>query len=170
MNRMGPAEYECRESTQTLRQGLQEFYALNPQITAPDSQPVEFAEILRAHDVGHVIFGCNADMYDELKLLPLFWWTTECTFSTYLTMKDSPVVDVMYADMIQERGSLWLFASILRTLPRLLPELAIIWLKTRNWRKRLPFLDYQHLLDRELDSIRSEYDLFQFMKRPSSSA
>jgi hypothetical protein len=164
MNPLALAQYERRESKQTLRQGLQEYYALNPQITAPDSQSVEFAEILRAHDVGHVLFGCDTGMYDELKILPLFWWTTECTFGVYLTMKDSPAVDVMYADMIQEKGRLWLLVSVLRVLPRLLPELASIWSRTRQWPKRLPFLEYQHLLDRQLDSIRSEYNILQFMK------
>lgn len=159
------AQYERRDSEQTLRQGLEEYYALNPQITQPDSQPTEFAEILRAHDVGHVIFGCDTGMYDELKILPLFWWTTECTFDVYLGMKDSPAVDVMYADMIQEKGQLWLLTAVLRVLPRLLPELAVIWRKTRNWDKRLPFLEYHTLLDRRLDLIRSEYNILQFMKQ-----
>lgn len=31
-------------------------------------------------------------------------WTSECTFQTYLRMKDSPAVDVMYDDMIKEIG------------------------------------------------------------------
>jgi NRPS condensation-like uncharacterized protein len=45
-------------------------------------------------------------MYDELRLLPLFWRTSECTFKTYLQMKNSPAVDVMYEDMIKEKGVL----------------------------------------------------------------
>jgi len=158
------AQYERRDTEQTLREGLEEYYALNPQITLPDSQPAEFSEILRAHDVGHVIFGCDTGMYDELKILPLFWWTTECTFSTYLEMKDSPAVDVMYADMIREKGKLWLLATVLWVVPGLLPELVSIWFRTRKWTKRLPFLDYEKLLDRQLGSIRAEYNILQFMK------
>jgi len=158
------AQYERRDTGQTLREGLEEYYAINPQITPPDSQPADFSEILRAHDVGHVIFGCDTGMYDELKILPLFWWTTECTFGTYLKMKNSPAVDVMYADMIQEKGRLWLFVSVLKVLPGLLPELVSIWTRTRKWAKRLPFLEYEQLLDRQLSSIRAEYNILQFLK------
>jgi hypothetical protein len=75
--------YIDKASTQTLREGLAEYYALNPHVTPPETQPSEFAKILLAHDVGHVIYGCDTGMYDELKILPLFWWTSECTFATY---------------------------------------------------------------------------------------
>jgi len=96
--------YTNKNSTQTLREGLEEYYALNPHVTPPSSQPPEFAEILQAHDVGHVIYGCDTRMYDELKILPLFWWTSECTFVRYLKMKNSPAVEVMYEDMIKEKA------------------------------------------------------------------
>jgi hypothetical protein len=46
------AQHERRHTRQTLREGLEEYYALNPQITPPDSQPADFSEILRGHDVG----------------------------------------------------------------------------------------------------------------------
>lgn len=64
--------YMDKASTQTLREGLTEYYALNPHMTPPETQPSEFAKILLAHDVGHVIYGCDTGMYDELKILPLF--------------------------------------------------------------------------------------------------
>ncbi|MEM9162708.1 MAG: hypothetical protein AAGC54_06510 [Cyanobacteria bacterium P01_F01_bin.4] len=158
------ARYIDRDSTQTLRAGLEEYYALNPHITPPETQPPEFAKILSAHDVGHVIYGCDTGMYDELKLLPLFWWTSECTFSRYLEMRNTPAVDVMYDDMIREKGVLWLYRAILRVLPPLIPELISIWGKTRRREKRVPFLDFQPLLDRSLLDIRREFDLLPLLK------
>jgi hypothetical protein len=65
--------YLDKNSIQTLREGLAEYYALNSHVTSPETQPPEFAQILLAHDVGHVIYGCDTGMYDELKILPLFW-------------------------------------------------------------------------------------------------
>ena len=156
--------YMDRTSTQTLREGLAEYYALNPHVTPPETQPLGFGQILKAHDVGHVIYGCDTGMYDELKILPLFWWTSECTFQTYLKMKDSPAVDVMYADLIKEKGALWLYASVVRVLPVLFPELVRIWWKTRNWPKRLPFLEFEPLMERSLLDIRQEFDLLQFIQ------
>lgn len=152
------------KSAQTLREGLVEYYALNPHITPPSSQPPEFARILEAHDVGHVIYGCDTGMYDELKILPLFWWTSECTFQTYLNMKNSPAVDVMYDDMIKEKGTLWLYGSVLKVLPVLIPTLIVLWFKTRNHPKRLPFLGFEPLLDQSLLDIRQAFDLLPLMK------
>lgn len=156
--------YMDKTSTQTLREGLAEYYALNPHVTDPATQPLDFAGILRAHDVGHVIYGCNTGMFDELKILPLFWWTSECTFQTYLKMRNSPAVDVMYADMIKEKGAFWLYGAVLRVLPGVILELISIWFKTRHRRKLLPFLDFEPLLDRSLLEIRQEFDLLPLLK------
>jgi hypothetical protein len=115
-NRIMNQSYMDKASTQTLREGLAEYYHLNPHVTPPKTQPSEFAKILLAHDVGHVIYACDTGMYDELRLLPLFWWTSECTFQTYLQMKNSPAVDVMYDDMIREKGAIWLYGAVLKVL------------------------------------------------------
>lgn len=156
--------YVDKASTQTLREGLAEYYDLNPNVTQPETQPAEFAKILLAHDALHVIYGLDTGMYDELKLLPISWWTSECTFKTYLKMKDSPAVDVMYDDMIREKGVLWLYKSVLRVLPALIPALIPIWFKTRKRQKLVPFLGFEPLLDRSLLDIRQEFDLLQFIK------
>lgn len=158
--------YVNKDSTQTLREGLAEYYALNPHITPPDTQPPEFAKILLAHDVGHVIYGCDTGMYDELKILPLFWWTSECTFERFREMRkrNKQAIDVMYNDMIKEKGVLWLYGAIFKVLPPLIPELIAIWFKTRDRKKRVPFLEFEPLLDRSLLDIRQEFDLLAFIK------
>jgi len=156
--------YVDRNSTQTLREGLVEYYQLNPHVTDPHTQPSDFGKILLAHDVGHVIYGCDTGMFDELRILPLFWWTSECTFGRYLEMKNSPAVDVMYEDLIREKGTLWLYGAVLREVPRLIPELVSMWFKTRNHPKRLPFLEFEPLLDRALLDIRQEFYLMPLIK------
>ncbi|MEO0378256.1 MAG: hypothetical protein AAF329_27400 [Cyanobacteria bacterium P01_A01_bin.17] len=156
--------YADPKSAQTLREGLAEYYAINPQVTDPQAQPAEFGAILAAHDAGHVIYGCDTSMYDELKILPLFWWTSECTFSTYLQMRNSPAVDVMYEDMIREKSIWWLYSAVLRVLPRLIPQLIMIWFKTQQRQKRVPFLEFAPLLDQSLLEIRQEYDLLPLIQ------
>jgi hypothetical protein len=157
-------QYMDKASTQTLRAGLVEYYAFNPHVTQPADQSSDFAKILAAHDAGHVIYGCDTGMYDELKILPLFWWTSECTFQTYLKMKNSPAVDIMYDDMIREKGTMWLFLSVLKVLPTLIPDLIPLWFKTRQRHRLLPFLNFAPLLDRSLLDIRQEFDLLEFIK------
>jgi hypothetical protein len=155
--------YLDKHSTQTLREGLGEYYSLNPHVTDPTTQPSDFGDILRAHDVGHVIYGCDTSLFDEIKLLPLFWWTSECTFQTYLRMKNSPAVDVMYDDLIRDKGSLWLYGNILKVLPGVVLTLIPIWFQTRKRQKLLPFLGFEPLLDRSLLDIRQEFDLLPLL-------
>jgi hypothetical protein len=78
-------------------------------------------------------------------------------------MKDSPAVDVMYDDMIRDKGVLWLYGSVLRVLPALILALIPIWFKTRNRQQLVPFLEFEPLLDRTLLDIRQEFDLLGFI-------
>lgn len=157
-------KYTNKNSTQTLQEGLEEYYKINSDITNPNTQPDDFGKILLAHDVGHIIYGCDTDMYDELKLLPLFWWTSKCTFQEYLKMRKNPAVDVMYNDLIERHGVVWLYLSILLVLPRLLPKLILIWFKTRNRRNIVPFLKFESLLNRSLLDIRQEFELLDLIE------
>lgn len=161
-------KYTDKCSIQTLQQGLEEYYIANPNVTDPRELPPEFAKILLAHDVSHIILGCDTDMYDEIKLLPLGFWTSDFKFSDYLrTNRDpaiKPAIDIMYDDLVKEHGVLWLYASIVIVLPRLLPEVVKIWFKTRGSRKYYPFLDYEPLLNRSLLEIRQEFGLLTLLK------
>ncbi len=160
--------YSDPNSTQTLREGLEEYYTLNPSVTDPRGLPPEFARILLAHDISHITFGCDTGMYDELKLLPLVWWTSDYKFQDHLrTLQDpkiSPAIRLMYDDLIRQHGAVWLYSSILLVLPRLLPELIRIWLKTWKRRCLMPFLHFEPLLERSLTEIRQEFDLMPLIQ------
>ena len=156
--------YTEKNSTQTLRQGLEEYYAVNSEFSHPSTQPPDFAKIMFAHDASHVIYGCDTDMYDELKILPLTFWTSDFKFRDYLRERKNPAVDVMYQDLIKRHGVLWLYSSILIVIPQLLPELILIWFKTRKRQRYVPFLNFEPLLDRSLLDIRTEFEIRDFIK------
>ncbi|WP_019505606.1 hypothetical protein [Pleurocapsa sp. PCC 7319] len=160
--------YVNKYSTQTLQQGLEEYYAVNPRITDPRKLSPEFAQILLAHDVSHVILGCDTNMYDEIKLLPLSFGTSDFKLRDYIrTNRDpqiKPAINIMYDDLIKQHGVVGLYSSILFVLPRLIPELVIIWFKNRGRNKYYPFLNYYSLLDRSLLEIRQEFDLLPLIK------
>jgi hypothetical protein len=168
MIKRSPPKYLNKHSIQTLQQGLEEYYAINSNITDPRKLPPEFGQILLAHDITHVVLGCDTNMCDEIKLLPLSFWTSDFKFSDYLkTRKDPkirPAIDIMYDDLIEQHGVLWLYSSILFVLPRLLPEIIVIWFKTRGTRKYYPFFDYEFLLNRSLLEIRQEFNLLSLIK------
>jgi len=162
-----PLRYLDRQSTQTLREGLEEYYAAHPNLTDPRQLPEAFARIILAHDVSHVVYGCDTGMYDELKLLPLTWWTSDYHFGDHVrTLRDpaiGPAVRIMYDDLIAQHGALWLYTSIFFVLPKLLPELVAIWRINRGRRRFVPFLNFEPLLDRTLVTIRQEFDLLPLL-------
>ncbi|MEH2069857.1 MAG: hypothetical protein V7K47_17130 [Nostoc sp.] len=157
-------QYTNKNSTQTLRQGLEEYYARNLNLTHPSTQPEDFAKILLAHDISHVIYGCETNMYDELKILPLTFWTSDFKFRDWLRERQNPSVNVMYEDLLKHYGVIRLYSSIFSQSLRLVPEFISMWLKTRNHKTFLPFLNLEPMLDRSLLEIRQEFDLFPFIK------
>jgi len=103
-------------------------------------------------------------MYNELKILPLTFWTSDFKFRDFLRENKNPAVDVMYAELVERHGVIWLYSSILFELPRLLPELILMWGKTRNRQRFVPYLDFEPMLNRSLLEIRQEFDLLPFIK------
>ncbi len=164
MNKRPRPHYTNKNSIQTLAEGLEEYYAFNSDLTHPSTQPKDFAKILLSHDASHVIYGCNTNMYEELKLLPLTFLTSDFKFRDWLRERKNPAVDVMYADLIARHGVIWLYSSILFELPKLLPEVILMWLKTRNRQRFVPFLDFEPMLDHSLLEIRQEFDILPFIK------
>jgi len=66
---------------------------MNLNVTDPQKLQLEFGKILLAHDVCIVVYGCDTGMYDELKILPEAWWTSNYKFRDHLrTLKIQPSV------------------------------------------------------------------------------
>jgi hypothetical protein len=66
--------FEDAASTQSLAEGLAEYYAANPALKRGSSISVEAQAFFRCHDAVHVLYGCGTSMPDEaiVKLASLF--------------------------------------------------------------------------------------------------
>ena len=70
--------FESRHSTQTLAEGLVEYFQANPLLKRDqDLQSPEARQFFRSHDRVHVLYGCGTTMPDEaiVKLSSLFGTT-----------------------------------------------------------------------------------------------
>ena len=75
---MSKHKFESQHSTQTLAQGLEEYFAANPSLKRQDSLlSTDAKQFFRSHDIVHVLFGCGTTMPDEaiVKLSSLFGTT-----------------------------------------------------------------------------------------------
>jgi hypothetical protein len=70
--------FESALSTQTLAQGLAEYFAANPSLKRQDALlSTEARQFFGSHDIVHVLYGCGTTMPDEavVKLSSLFGTT-----------------------------------------------------------------------------------------------
>jgi len=67
-------QFQFSGSTQTLAEALAEYYRANPALKRGDALSPEAREFFRAHDVIHIVYGCNTSMPEEaiVKLSSLF--------------------------------------------------------------------------------------------------
>src|SRR5579872_961659 len=60
------ARYRRQDSSQTLAEGLEEYYARNVgRVARPETLAPGSAELFRSHDLCHVIFGLDTTLGDE---------------------------------------------------------------------------------------------------------
>jgi hypothetical protein len=71
------SQFQSSASTQTLAQGLAEYYSANPHLKRGDDLSPDAREFFRSHDVVHVLYGCGTSMPDEavVKLCSVFGTT-----------------------------------------------------------------------------------------------
>lgn len=70
-------DFERQDSTQTLAEGIAEYYAANPGLLMGRGISAEAQAFFRCHDVAHVVFGCSTALDDEavVKVASLFGTT-----------------------------------------------------------------------------------------------
>lgn len=59
-----PCHYQDPASEQTLREGYAEYVHANPELLDPDALG-KAGRFFRAHDYGHVLFGCDTSVIHE---------------------------------------------------------------------------------------------------------
>lgn len=57
--------YASQASSQTLREGLAEYYEHNPALLDPAQMDPQAARLFRQHDAAHVVFGCDTSLRGE---------------------------------------------------------------------------------------------------------
>ncbi|WP_180967080.1 hypothetical protein [Fischerella thermalis] len=84
-------------------------------------------------------------MYDELILLALTFIVSDYKFRDYVRDRQHPTVELMYNDLVERQGLLWLYTSILAVLPKFIPALVVMWFKKRGRKKFWLYFNYQPL-------------------------
>ena len=142
-------QFESALSSQTLTQGLAEYFAANPSLKREDSLlSPDSRQFFRSHDLVHVLYGCGTTMTDEavVKLSSLFGTTGGAQvlrgYTNYETLD-------IYTKLPLGSTLLALVISpylIIRTL----------WRCARQ-RQRWPWVENQQYMDTPLVELRSKF-------------
>jgi hypothetical protein len=145
--------YQAQDSTQTLAEGLAEYYAANrDRVVPPEALPPESRALFRSHDLCHVIFGLDTTLADEamadtrtLLSCDVGW----ARYSRYLA--SDPQVKAIFS----QAGYLTVIWGTLGAAPRLLRALY----EAARMRRRWPWEPPAAFLDRTLADLRREFGI-----------
>ncbi len=138
-------------STQSLSEGIAEYYARNSALLDPSRLPVDAAELFRQHDAGHVVFACDTSLRGETLIDTWTIFATTAGLRGYLEYFKYPQVNQIFA----ETG----YWRIALEFVRCLPDVLRVLVRSRRISPRWPWQHYDRYLDRPLSDIRREFNI-----------
>ncbi len=144
-------EYQHPHTSLTLRQGLDEYYAVHDNVTPPSEHRPEAAELFRGHDIGHVVFGTTTDLLDEARTDTWLLFGCDVGLLGYSRYFALPEAKAAFGTIGWQRvlADAWPLTQVMWN----------VWTRTRRMRKRWPWRVHEDVLERHLCSLRQEYGI-----------
>ena len=145
--------YQQQDSSQTLAEGLEEYYAANVGIvTRPRDLPPESAGLFRSHDIVHVIFGLNTSLSDEVIADTRGVLASDVGLGRYMSyVRTNHAAQAIF----KELGYLRSIGATLMATSRICRAASQSWQMTRRW----PWEPPTSYLDRSLAELRREFGI-----------
>lgn len=89
--------YASQASSQTLREGLAEYYEHNPALLGPSQMDPQAARLFRQHDAAHVVFGCDTRLRGETLIDTWTIFGSTIGLRGYLAYLKLPQVNQLFA-------------------------------------------------------------------------
>jgi len=157
-------DYQRVDTTLTLREGLAEYYRVNPGLSEPANiKKTKSATWFQNHDCTHVIFGTHTGILDESinDMLTIF--------GVDVSLRDYAIgffaTDESKAIAKTFPGTLTLFKIGWFAL-KLVPT---IWRKTKKMAKKWPWHPPESFLDRPIRELREEFGIVVFRPAPPAN-
>ena len=140
--------FELQNSTQTLEEGLAEYYAKNPGLVKGRANTDEATEFFRCHDAVHVVFGCGNSLTDEaiVKISSIFGTTGGFRILQGYALHESR--EIYRALRVVE---------ILKTALNSFVVVSLTIIRCRRMPRRWPWRDFDRYLGVPLKNIREEF-------------
>ncbi len=142
--------FERQDSTQTLAEGIAEYYAANPGLARGRGMSPEAQRFFRCHDAAHVVFGCGMALDDEaaVKIASIFGTTEGLQVLKGYRLHES----LQIYRRIPLRAALASVARSVLVVPRAL-------LRCLRQRSRWPWAEFEPYLGVTLREIRQKFGI-----------
>lgn len=144
--------YLDRDCDITLRQALDKYYAQNPGFYQPNQLDDDSRKVFYAHDVCHIIFGCDTSLVGEAKVEQWTIHSTNFNFKEYVdTVLSTEATRKAVAEIspiqLLIQGSLSIF------------PLVKTYLRARKVKPKWDFYAYSKYLDRSISDVRRKFNI-----------
>jgi hypothetical protein len=144
--------YQDQNSQLTLREGLANYYQVHPRIQRPDWLDAAGAELFKAHDICHVIFGLDTTLVDEALADLRTMLGTNVGVANYVQyLRKNPDAKKIF----RELGYFRVVLATMAVVPRFLKALWLHRKKRRLW----PWHNPPEIFGKKLAELRKEYEI-----------
>ena len=147
--------FQEQNSQQTLQQGLDEFYSINPkfkELSEPDGKKGLFFQ----HDITHVVFGLNTKLEEEHLLDSWALWGCTIKWKTMYEYIKHPAIKEITREIYKDLGTWGIVKKIIAMIPL---KLLVVFRALRMKKK----WNYHEITEEQLNSkisdIRKEYNI-----------
>ncbi len=154
-------DFQRRDTTLTLAQGLAEYYASCDGLVSGRGLSPRAREFFRCHDAAHVVFGCSTDLLDEAAVKI---WSFFGTTGGLGLLRDYRLPEAQEIYETLEVGEIARVA--LRSIVLVPRVLAACWRMSERW----PWAEFEPYLDEPLVEIRRDFAILPVQDESSAAA
>jgi ubiquinone biosynthesis protein Coq4 len=148
--------YLVQDCDISLKQALDRYYAQNPDFYQPSQLDDDSRKVFFAHDVCHIIFGCDTSFVGEAKVEQ---WTIHSTNFNLKEYFDSMIGTEALLQAASDIYILYLTVQLLLNTLLNIPTLAKIYLRAKKVKPKWDCYNYRSYLDRRIIDIRREFNI-----------
>lgn len=152
--------YQDPQSTQTLREGLAEYRAANPELFDPEvlarnEALGELGRFFAAHDACHVLFGLSTSLSDEALADTWTFFGTDVRWRELWSYFRSDAQKEFFDTFLGQVGYARLAWATVRAVPRILRAIG----RTRSMTRKWALHQWSAHLDVPLVKLRREHGI-----------
>ena len=150
--------FQNQNSTQTLEEGLQEFYSINSNFRKlSEKKDNPYARVFKEHDYTHVLFGLGTSIEEESLLDSYVIWGTKFNWGLLWGFYRDPEYKVVINEIISKYGG---WGSIFKIYASLIPLKFKVFRKCLKMKKRWSYHNISdNDLNKTLKELREEYNI-----------